>query len=187
MRTRLRAGPVHVLHFIGHGDFDPDWAEGYLVLEDEASKGHPINASDLATLLATQPTLRLVFLNACQGAQTAAENLFGGIAYRLGQQGIPGVIAMQFPVTDDAAIALSEVFYRGLADGLPVDTALTRARQAIAVDVGSVEWATAVLFSRAPDNQLLRLPEGDALLTIPRQDWEPDNGAGRRRRVPHGA
>ena len=31
----LLAGPWHVLHFIGHGDFDPDRDEGILALARE--------------------------------------------------------------------------------------------------------------------------------------------------------
>ncbi len=174
LQHRLRQEPVHVLHFIGHGYFDEGFVEGGLVFEDGHRQAKLVAANEIASLLATHPTLRLAFLNACQGAQTAAADLFAGVAYKLVQQGMPSVIAMQFPVTDDAALMLSGAFYAGLANGFAVDESLTLARQSVAHDVGSVEWATAVLFTRASDNRLLCLPEGDERPTIPREDWEPE-------------
>ena len=83
-------------------------------------------------LLHDHETLRLIFLNACQGAQGGRSDPFAGVAQRLVQQGAPAVLAMQFPVSDAAAIALAQAFYQALADGLPADTALSQARKAIA-------------------------------------------------------
>jgi hypothetical protein len=47
------------------------------------------------------------------------------------QQGVPAVIAMQFEITDEAAITFAEEFYSATADGYPVDAALAAARKAI--------------------------------------------------------
>ena len=108
-------------------------------------------------LLHDHEALRLIFLNACQGAQGGRSDPFAGVAQRLAQQGAPAVLAMQFPVTDGAAIALSQAFYQALADGLPADTALSEARKAIAAQGNPLEWATPVLFSRSEDNRLFDL------------------------------
>ena len=179
LSERLAGDPIHILHFIGHGYFwydDELGAEtGGLVFEDDNGNAHQIDAAQLGALLHDHRSLRLAFLNACDGAQGGESDLFAGVAQYLVQQKAPAVIAMQFPVSDDAAITLSRTFYSRLADGDPVDTALTEARKALFGQTsGSGEWATPVLFSRSPDNRLLRLPEGDARPTIERRDWEPE-------------
>ena len=78
----------------------------------------------------------------------------GGVAQHLVQQGLPAVIAMQFPVSDQAAITLAHEFYGALADHYPVDAALTEARVAIYGQKSLMEWGTPVLFMRAPDGNL---------------------------------
>ncbi|HEX2370177.1 MAG TPA: CHAT domain-containing protein, partial [Acidimicrobiia bacterium] len=55
--------------------------------------------------------LRLALLNACEGARGSASDPFAGAAQSLVQQGIPAVIAMQFPITDRAAILFAQEFY----------------------------------------------------------------------------
>lgn len=65
----------------------------------------------------------------------------------------PAAIAMQSEISDSAGIDLARTFYTALATGRPVDAALTQARVTLAMN-SSVEWATPVLFSRAPDNRL---------------------------------
>ncbi len=174
LQQRLSEGPVHILHFIGHGYFDEEWGTGGLVLENEQRQSHRVDAAQLGPLLHDHGALRLAFLNACEGARTLAGDFFGGVAQYLVQQGVPAVIAMQFAVSDDAAILLSRTFYGALAKGAPVDGALTEARKAIFGTVTGAEWATPVLFSRSPDNHLFQLPAGDARLTIARQAWEPE-------------
>ena len=69
--------------------------------------------------------------------------------------GIPAVVAMQFKVTDSAAIQLAESFYRAVALGKPVDHALTTARRMVEADEEyNFEWGTPVLFMRSPDGYL---------------------------------
>jgi hypothetical protein len=61
---------------------------------------------------------------------------------------------MQFEITDQAAIRLSQTFYESLADGYPAEAALAEARKAIYTSGNDVEWGTPVLYLRAPDGQL---------------------------------
>lgn len=175
LQARLRGPAVHILHFIGHGDFDVEHNTGGLLFEDEQGKRRLVDAEDLATLLHDHNALRLAFLNACQGAQGGRSDPFAGVAQKLVQQGVPSVLAMQFPVSDNAAITLAGEFYRTLAEGYPVDAALNEARKAIQLIGDGREWGTPVLFSRSPDNRLLELPQGDAQLVIKRQPWEPES------------
>lgn len=151
---KLRHGGYHILHFVGHGGYDARAQDGVLILEDEAANGHPVSGNRLGMLLHDEKTLRLVVLNACEGARTSASDPFAGVAQALIQQGIPAVIAMQFEITDQAAIAFSQSFYTTLAEGVPVDASLTEARKAIFAEGNDVEWGTPVLYLRAADGKI---------------------------------
>jgi CHAT domain/WD domain, G-beta repeat len=154
LRQRLRRDDWHVLHFIGHGGFDPHAQDGVLVLEDQAGGSRLVTAQALGVPLHNHDALRLVVLNACEGARSDPTDPFAGTAQTLIQQGIPAVVAMQFEITDPAAIAFTGELYAAVADGYPLDAALSQARQAIYTDVSEVEWATPVLYLRAPDGRI---------------------------------
>jgi hypothetical protein len=155
LRKRLRTNDYHLFHFVGHGDFDPQTQEGALILEDEDGLGSRASGQSLSMLLRDyRRTLRLVILNACEGARTAGSDPFAGTAQRLIQQGIPAVIAMQFQITDETAIAFAQEFYAALTDGFPVDAALTEARKAVSSEARGAEWGTPVLYMRAPDGHI---------------------------------
>lgn len=145
----------HVLHFIGHGDFQGE--DGVIMLEAEGVPGgvDPVTGRRLATLLRNHlGSLRLVFLNSCLGATVSRRDPFGGVAQNLIRRGVPAVIAMQFPIPDAVAIALARHFYRYLASGLPVDAALTAARAFLYAKGHAVEWGAPALHMRTPDGRL---------------------------------
>jgi formylglycine-generating enzyme required for sulfatase activity len=156
LQRAMRRGPWHILHFIGHGSFDQGREEGLIHLADATGKAAPLYATQLARLLARQRhDLRLVLLNACEGARGGRLDLFAGTAATLVGSGIPAVLAMQYEITDDAAIAFARTFYEALADNLPVDTAVADARNAMTLrNRFSLEWGTPVLYLRAPDGRL---------------------------------
>lgn len=151
LRRKLRQGQYHVLHFIGHGGIDGQTQDGVLILEDAQQKGRLTSGQYLANVLSNHDAMRLVVLNACEGARTTRADPFSGVAQSLVQQGIPAVIAMQFEITDSASLVFAQEFYTALADGYPVDAALGEARGAIFAQPNDLEWATPVLYSRAPD------------------------------------
>ena len=155
LREVLRDGSYHVLHYVGHGDFTPT-GDGVLYLEDDDGTGHTeLDTGELASLLADQTALRLVVLNACDGARTSLTDPFAGIATTLVQLGVPAVIAMQFAISDAAAILFAEELYTNLIGGrAPVDAAVSEARKAIFVEQGTIEWATPVLFMADTEVQL---------------------------------
>lgn len=155
IRERLQDDQVHVIHFIGHGYFDEEQKIGGLVLEDEHGNAHYVNADDLCDLLRDQKQLRLLFLNACNSAQSDRDDAFAGTAQRLVKQGLPIVLAMQQQITDGAAIQLARQFYQSIAAGYPVDVGITMARKEIHLLGNQHEWSTPVLFSRLDDNQLV--------------------------------
>jgi CHAT domain/Kelch motif len=150
----LRERDFHIFHYIGHGTFRPDAQDGVLLLEDNDERGHEVSSRRLGAILHDHLAMRLAVLNACEGARTSEEDPFAGVAATLIQQGIPAVIAMQFEITDRAAIVFARHLYDALADGLPIDAALAEARKAIWADDNDVEWATPVLFMRVADGRL---------------------------------
>ena len=158
LQRELRHGPYHVFHFIGHGAYDPTLGESVLLLEDEEGRGKPVSGTQLGTMLADHTSLRLAILNACEGARTSRDDPFSGVAAALVQHELPAVIAMQFEITDRAAIIFAEEFYAALVDGLPVDAALAETRKAIYADGNDIEWGTPVLFMRVRDGRLFELP-----------------------------
>jgi hypothetical protein len=156
LQQKLRQNNYHIFHFIGHGTIDEDTQQGALLFETDSGAGQLVDSRLLSTLLYDEKTLRLVVLNACQGGQTWAKNPFGGVAQGLVQQSIPAVVAMQFPVTDQAAIAFSQGFYGALADFSPIDMAISEARKAMFFAGNAVEWGTPVLYLRASNAQIFK-------------------------------
>lgn len=158
LMEKLQTDGWHVLHFIGHGVYDTQAGEGKLLLEYQTGQCALVGADRLASLLRKHDTLRLVVLNACEGGRSSRQDAFAGVAQALVQKAIPAVVAMQFPVTDAAAIEFAEAFYKALAEGRPVDQAVSdaRSRVSFAGDEGEIEWATPVLYMRG-DGRLFDL------------------------------
>lgn len=161
LQRRLRAQDFHVFHYIGHSAFDERAQEGVLALEQEdgESGARLISGAALASELGEESTIRLVVLNSCDSARYDGESPFSGIASSLVQRGIPAVVAMQYQISDGAAAAFAEEFYRAIAETLPIDSAISEARRAIANRTGSLEWVTPVLYMRSADGVLFRLTE----------------------------
>jgi Tol biopolymer transport system component len=149
--------PFHAWHFIGHGIFDPTDQTGKLAICDAGGLLSPTDGFQLGTLFKDYPEMRLVLLNACEGARNSRHDPFAGVATALVERGIPAVIGMQFEISDEAAIVFSEGFYTALVDGLPVDAALTEARRSVFFMPNWLEWATPVLFMRSPDGILFKI------------------------------
>ena len=160
LQRRLRQQAYHIFHFVGHGDFDQETQDGVLILENEAGRRRPVSGQVLGTLLRDHPSLRLATLNACEGARSSQSDPYAGVAQRLVQQGIPAVIAMQFELSDEAAMAFAHEFYAAMADSYPVDAALTEARKAIFSQGHEVEWGTPVLYMRSPEGMIWKV-EGE--------------------------
>jgi hypothetical protein len=184
LQQRLRRTEFHIFHFIGHGGFDPQREDGVLVGEDRAGRGWEVSGEELGSLLNDHDPMRLAVLNACEGARSDPTDPFAGTAQSLIQQGLSAVVAMQFEITDQAAIILAHELYGAVADGYPLDGALAEARKAIRNDGNLVEWATPVLYLRAPDARIFDLaaaPAGRTPTTIrpPIKDAERDQLAER--------
>ena len=126
-----------------------------MIFENNQGQSAPVNGNFLGMQLATYDTLRLAIINACEGASSSNNDSYAGVAQNLLQRGnLPAVIAMQFAITDNAAVRFAEVFYDSLAAGSPVDFALSRARVEMIESQEDVEWATPVLFMRSNSGEL---------------------------------
>ncbi len=179
LRRALVEHEIHMLHFVGHGGFNPESGEGVLYLIGPDGRALPMSGGALATILRDVPTLRLAVLNACESARAGRQDSqpFAGVANALVLGGLPAVVAMQAPISDAAAIVFSEAFYRLLTTGAPIDTALTEGRQAVHFATpGSSEWSTPSLFLRIPDGRLFR-PGPTVAEAAPEPAVEPATGS----------
>jgi formylglycine-generating enzyme required for sulfatase activity len=178
LQKALRRDQFHIFHFIGHGKFVVHTQDGVLLMEDELTgRGRPVSGQYLGVLLHDHQWLRMVVLNACEGARTSQSDPYAGVAQTLVQQGVPAVVAMQFPIFEEAAIEFAHEFYGAIADGLPVDASISEARKAIFTTGNETEWATPVLFMNAPDGRIFNLKPAQKTLPLDMdEELEPESG-----------
>lgn len=158
LRESFAGEGFEVIHFIGHGLYARAQASAQLVLEEPNGRRYVLSGEDLAQTLRDFGHLRLVFFNSCDTARTDESGYrpFAGVAQALLQNGVPAVIAMQFPISHPAATAFSARFYRALASGESLDAAVAEGRQAIRTQQpDSLEWGTPVLFVRTTTLEIL--------------------------------
>lgn len=157
LQDMLRRFQPHLLHYIGHGAYDPVTREGCLFLARPKPDGgmthYQLSTTDLVLLLDGSP-IRFAFLNACQTGQTIS-----GMAGSLVRAVLPAALGMRTDVPDQAAAAFAGAFYRALADGWPVDTAVVEGRRLLAMQHGTSAstWAIPVLYMRSADGVLFEL------------------------------
>jgi hypothetical protein len=149
--------PFHVWHFIGHGRHSEREGVTYLVFENANGTPRLVSGFELGTLLAPHAALRIAILNACEGARAAPEDSLTSVGAAIVARGTPAAVAMQFSITDAAAIRFADDFYRALADRGSIDAAVADARRSIFFMPNESEWATPVVLSRASDGVLFDL------------------------------
>ena len=164
----------HVLHFIGHGSYDHTRDEGVLAFVGLDGRADFVNASSFADLLhEARQRPRLVVLNACLTAAESTDDLFSGTAAALVRSGISAVAAMQFAISDKAAIAFARGFYMSLAHGRAIDEAMRSGRIGIlGVTRDTLEWVTPVLCVRGDDTRLFDV-KPNAAPVPPRGEPDP--------------
>jgi hypothetical protein len=161
LRDALLAEEIHVLHFMGHGGYDPSSGNGSISFENADGTGDKVDGEMLAEYLKQSRSLGLVVLNACQTARHAGR---GGAPWNEGvaaailkRTAVPAVVANQCSISDATAVEFSRVFYGGLAKGDAIDEAMTEAR--LRLWARTKEWATPVLFLSAPSGKILVVKE----------------------------
>ncbi|WP_321800935.1 CHAT domain-containing protein [Caballeronia sp. J97] len=113
----------HVFHFIGHGSNDPS----YLKFDNFIWDGGLIS-SDIGNVETDGWLPYLVFLNGCRTANPAGKNASLAAAF---MDSARAVIAMQGDIKGEAAGNLAGAFYKRIAEGMPVNEALSAARNGI--------------------------------------------------------
>lgn len=165
LQDNFENSPFHIFHFIGHGVFDNATGAGYLLFEDDTGAATLVSGETLSVILNGQE-LRLAVINSCEGAISARQNAYAGVAQALCRNAlIPAVLAMQFDITDNAAIRFAEKFYGALTKDFPVEAALAESRKAILSMPNEVEWATPVLYMRADDGRMRVGKNSDVIIT----------------------
>ncbi len=157
LQRAMRRTDFHIFHFIGHGGFDREASDGVLMLESDDGRGRKVTGRELGTILHDSRSIRLAVLNACEGARSSIQDPLAGAAQSLVARGIPAVVAMQFEISDRAAIVFAHELYSAVADGFPIDAALAEARRAIFGSGNDIEWGTPVLYMRTDDGHLFDL------------------------------
>jgi hypothetical protein len=158
LQDALLSGTWHVVHFNCHGHFDIDRDEGVFALESQDGGVHRVAAEHLVDLMReARPIPRLVMLNVCESAKSAAALIRGGVN---------AVTAMQFEISDRAAIAFCRGFYTAVVQGRGVDEAVRSGRVAIlGLSGDSLEWIIPTLSLRGRETHLYSVTR--SLLDLP--------------------
>jgi len=158
---------AQVFHFSGHGELQQQMGEepgtlestGQLVFAGDGGRAEPVGAGELGVQLRGRG-IRLIILNACEAAKRDPVTPWTGIAPALVRQGIPAVVGMQYTIRDGGAIAFSRHFYRALAAGESIDSAVSNGRLGILARSGGEDrdWGVPVLYMRSAPSVLFPPP-----------------------------
>jgi hypothetical protein len=158
-----------LFYFAGHGLFDQ---EGYIQLNGRANSAPDLMPATQLALKLKQAGVRVAVFGTCDSARQDGISEWMGVAPTLVAEGVPVVVAMQYPVVDVHAISFSEAFYSALAAGLSVDEAVSFGRLAmLGIDSNgkdrhiafksdqksdlpptNVQWGVPVLYMRSADS-----------------------------------
>ncbi len=153
----------NVVHFIGHGRFNREEGQGQIALLAFNNNADWCADSQFASVFSqVSPKPRLVFLHLCESATAkldAFSSTFSGLAPKLIQAEVPTVVAMQYPITNLAAIAFTRAFYESLGKGSTIDDAVQEGRFRITTRIaGAMDtrvFGTPVLYMRSRNGELL--------------------------------
>ncbi|MBX9253391.1 CHAT domain-containing protein [Desmonostoc muscorum CCALA 125] len=147
----LEQGRYQVLHYSGHSNLGPNGGEIYLASR-RTGLTEVLTGDDLAGLLVNN-NIQMAVFNSCLGAYTAALGASGdtgerNLAESLVKRGIASVLAMSERIPDEVALTLTQLFYRNLSQGYPVDLCVSRVRQGLISAYGSHQmyWALPILY-----------------------------------------
>ncbi|ARV58671.1 heterocyst differentiation protein [Nostocales cyanobacterium HT-58-2] len=148
----LEQGRYHVLHYSGHSNIGSNGGEIYLV-SNRTGLRETLSGDDLAGLLVNN-NIQMAVFNSCLGtyAATAADPTGDtgerNLTESLVKRGIRSVLAMSERIPDEVALMLTQLFYRNLSQGYPVDLCVSRMRQGLIAAYGSHQlyWALPILY-----------------------------------------
>ena len=133
-----RGEPYTIVHFDGHGTYDPVLGLGLLCFERSAPASQTqagtetdgVRAERLGQLLSAH-RIPLAILEACRSGQMDNLVALRGVAPRLIAAGVGSVVAMSYAVHVEATRVLLDRFYRELVAGASIGQALDEGRAAL--------------------------------------------------------
>ena len=129
---KLKVTNPHIVHFIGHGRYDQTKGSGDIALLDPSGNIFWQEDKDFADIFVqSKPVTSLIFLHLCQEAMMDLKANFAGLAPRLIQAQIKAVVAMHYPIYNNAAVIFCRYFYRELLNRAKVDDAVQTARSRV--------------------------------------------------------
>lgn len=147
----LEQGRYHILHYSGHSNVGGNGGEIYLVSR-RTGLTETLSGDDLAGLLVNN-NIQIAVFNSCLGAYTAnsqhtPETGERNLTESLVKRGVSGVLAMSERIPDEVALTLTQLFYRNLSQGYPLDLCVSRVRQGLISAYGSHQmyWALPILY-----------------------------------------
>jgi hypothetical protein len=164
----LIALPYDIVHMTGHAGFSD--GQSYVGLNRPDGSPDWVDARTIARLVAHHRTVKLAVLNACSTGQVDEAAAFRGLAPQLVRAGVPAVAAMQYPLTDAAALTFAREFYHQLCTGDnagQVDVAIAHARNMLAVmHPNACSFSAPVLYTHASDGVIYSLPHAPAAAAL---------------------
>ncbi len=155
----LLAVPYDIVHLTGHGAFED--GVGYVGLNLPDGGLDWVDARALVRLLGSQRSIKLLLLNSCSTGRVDAGAAFRGLAPQIVRSGVPAVAAMQYSLTDAAALTFARAFYRQLCMGEnagQVDVAITYARNMLGVmHPNDISFAAPLLYTHASNGIIYTL------------------------------
>jgi tetratricopeptide (TPR) repeat protein len=170
-RARDQKRPYHVVHFDGHGVYDPSVGLGGLCFERPEDSGKleqrrhvTVNSNELGQLLRDH-RIPLVCLDACQSAQAGQAS--ESVASALLKVGVASVVAMSHSLLVETSRRFVEAFYGALAQGKRVGDAMLAGERQLKDDsfrgrifgAGELrleDWFVPVLYQEKDDPQLFK-------------------------------
>lgn len=152
----LEQGRYHILHYSGHSNLGANGGEIYLV-NRRTGLTETLTGDDLAGLLVNN-NIQMAVFNSCLGAYGASTGTTEAgeqsLAESLVKRGIPSVLAMSERIPDEVALTLTQLFYRNLSQGYPIDLCVSRVRQGLISAYGSHQmyWALPILYLQSEFN-----------------------------------
>lgn len=162
----LDTGMYNVLFYAGHGVPAPDG--GLLFLRSNSV----INGTELAQVLVRNHVILAVF-NACWGAQPDRQGQQtierSSLAEVLIHHGVPAVLGMRDSIADREALSFIEAFTKALVQRLPIDRAVTIARQQLLTlyKFNQPAWTLPILYMHPQFNGELIQPIEEGITQLP--------------------
>lgn len=166
----LEQGRFHILHYSGHSNTGVNGGEIYLV-NRRTGLTEVLTGDDLAGILVNN-NIQVTVFNSCFGAYGGNGN--GGeetgersLTESLIKRGIRSVLAMSERIPDEVALTLTQLFYRNLSQGYPIDLCVSRMRQGLLTSYGAHQtyWALPVLYLQAEFDGYLNPGDHSAALS----------------------